>query len=199
MIPEPVQGAAVLFTTGFVMRSGIAMLTQRMIDNRRAIVIGFSLLVGLSFNDILTALNVWPPIHAIFSTPLVASVSAAILLTALFRIGLKTTVSTVWSADQGAAPLKEWMQAWSGGWAARCGPARNGCEQAVCMGRRGHSVTAVTSPAPGASCPSKVAMWLCVCALPVQRAARCADQSRCSRSGEVTASRPRPGMSSSQM
>ena len=30
MIPEPVQGAAVLFTTGFVMRSGIAMLTQRM-------------------------------------------------------------------------------------------------------------------------------------------------------------------------
>lgn len=119
MIPEPVQGAAVLFTTGFVMRSGIAMLTQRMIDNRRAIVIGFSLLVGLSFNDILTALNVWPPIHAIFSTPLVASVSAAILLTALFRIGLKTTVSTDWTADQGAAPLKEWMQAWSGGWAAR--------------------------------------------------------------------------------
>lgn len=119
LIPETVQGAAVLFTTGFVMRSGIAMLTQRMIDNRRAIVIGFSLLVGLSFNDILTALNVWPPIHAIFSTPLIASVSAAILLTALFRIGLKTNVSTVWTKDQGVAPLNEWMQAWSGVWAAR--------------------------------------------------------------------------------
>jgi xanthine/uracil permease len=119
LIPDSVEGACVLFTTGFLMRSGIAMLTQRLIDNKRAIVIGFSLLVGLSFNDILTTLNVWPPIHAVFSSPLIASVSVAILLTALFRIGLKTTVSTVWTVDQGAPPLNEWIQAWSGVWAAR--------------------------------------------------------------------------------
>lgn len=119
LIPDAVEGACVLFTTGFLMRSGISMLTQRLIDNKRAIVIGFSLLFGFSFNEILTTINVWPPIHAIFSSPLIASVSVAILLTALFRIGLKTTVSTVWTVDQGNPPLNEWIQAWSGVWAVR--------------------------------------------------------------------------------
>ena len=119
LIPETVQGAAVFFTAGFVMRSGFIMLTQRMIDSRRAITVGSALIVGLSFEDIMHALALSPQIKTVFTSALLASVSAAILLTALFRIGIKRRVATKWTADQGDAPLKDWILTHGRLWVAR--------------------------------------------------------------------------------
>ena len=58
----------------------------------------------------------------------------------------------------------------------------------------GAASASVTRPAPGARFERSFSMWLGLRS-PAHRPACAADQPRCSRSGEVTASRPRPGMS----
>lgn len=119
LIPASVQGAAVFFTAGFLMRAGFNMLTQRMIDNRRAITIGSALIIGLSFDDIMHALMLPAAMKMVFSSALLTSVAAAILLTALFRIGVKRRVSTTWSAAEGSAALRNWIEGQARLWGAR--------------------------------------------------------------------------------
>jgi len=119
MIPASVQGAAVFFTAGFVMRSGFNMLTQRLIDNRRAISIGSALIVGLAFDEIMRALALPQEVKTVFSSALLTSVAVAILLTALFRIGVKRQVATSWSPAEGEAALTHWIEANGRLWAAR--------------------------------------------------------------------------------
>lgn len=119
LIPETVQGAAVLYTGGFVMRAGFSLLTQRMIDNRRAITIGSALILGLSFDDMMHALAISPEVKTIFSSALLASVAVAILLTALFRIGVKRSVTIKWDASEGDDVLKQWIVANGKLWVAR--------------------------------------------------------------------------------
>ena len=119
LIPETVQGAAVFYTGGFVMRAGFSMLTQRAIDNRRAITIGSALILGLSFDDMMHALNISPAVKTVFSSALLASVATAILLTALFRIGVKQSISTTWEVQEGDARLRQWIVANGKLWAAR--------------------------------------------------------------------------------
>lgn len=119
LVPATVQGAAVFFTGGFVMRSGFTMLTQRMIDNRRAITIGSALIIGISFDDVMRGLDLSPQLRMVFSSPLLACVSAAILLAALFRIGVKRSVGMSWDPSKGERPLSDWIAANGKLWVAR--------------------------------------------------------------------------------
>ena len=119
LMPASVQGAAVFYTAGFVMRSGFNMLTSRMIDNRRAIAIGSALIVGLSFDEMIHALGLPAEFKIIFSSALLTAVAVAILLTALFRIGVKRTVETMWEPAEGKAALDTWIEAAGRQWGAR--------------------------------------------------------------------------------
>jgi xanthine permease XanP len=119
LIPASVQGAAVFYTGGFVVRSGLNMLTSRMIDNRRAIAIGSALIVGLSFDEIVRALALPPAYKDVFSSALLTAVAVAILLTALFRIGVKRTVEMEWDPASGSAVLESWIEANGRLWGAR--------------------------------------------------------------------------------
>ena len=119
LMPESVLGAAVFYTAGFVMRSGFTMLTQRLIDNRRAITIGSALIIGISFDEVMRALELSPQIKTVFTSPLLACVTVAIVLAALFRIGVKRSVGMTWDPSRGAQPLKEWIAANGRLWVAR--------------------------------------------------------------------------------
>ncbi|MEI7597926.1 MAG: solute carrier family 23 protein [Aestuariivirga sp.] len=119
LIPASVQGAAVFFTAGFVMRAGFNMLTQRMIDNRRGITIGSALIVGLAFDEIIHALMLPMVVKTVFSSALITSVAVAIILTALFRIGVKRKVATVWEPAQGDEVLRSWVETNARMWGAR--------------------------------------------------------------------------------
>lgn len=119
LMPESVLGAAVFYTAGFVMRSGFTMLTQRMIDNRRAITIGSALIIGISFDEVMRALELSPQLKTVFTSPLLACVTVAIVLAALFRIGVKRSVGMTWDPSRGAQPLKEWIAANGRLWVAR--------------------------------------------------------------------------------
>ena len=119
LLPAAVQGAGVFYTAGFVMRSGFTMLTQRMIDNRRAITIGSALIVGISFDEVMRALQLSPELKTAFTSPLLASVSTAVLLAGLFHIGVKKSVGMTWDPSRGDRPLKEWIAASGKLWVAR--------------------------------------------------------------------------------
>lgn len=121
LVPASVQGAAVFFTAGFIMRSGFNMLTQRMINNRRAITIGSALIVGLAFDEIMRALALPVNVKTVLSSALLTSVAVAILLTALFRIGVSRKVETTWEPAEGEAALTSWIEANGRLWVARTG------------------------------------------------------------------------------
>lgn len=119
LIPSSVQGAAVFFTAGFVMRAGFSMLTQRIIDNRRAITVGSALVVGLAFDEIMRALVLPMWVHTAFSSALLTSVAVAILLAGLFRIGVKRKVGISWSLAEGDGVLRQWIDSHMRLWGAR--------------------------------------------------------------------------------
>lgn len=119
LIPGAVEGAAVFFTAGFLMRAGIVMLTQRGFDNRRAITLGSALVVGLTFEDIVQGLMLPGDIKMVFSSALITAVAVAILLNAVFRIGVKRKVATTWQPADGDAALTGWIEANARMWGAR--------------------------------------------------------------------------------
>lgn len=119
LIPASVQGAAVFFTAGFVMRAGFSMLTQRVIDNRRAITVGSALVVGLAFDEIMRALMLPIWVKTVFSSALLTSVVVAIILAALFRIGVKRKVGITWSPAEGDGVLRSWIESNARLWGAR--------------------------------------------------------------------------------
>lgn len=119
LIPASVQGAAVFFTAAFVMRAGFSMLTQRMIDNRRAITIASALIIGLAFDDIMHALMIPAAVKTVFSSALLTSVATAIVLTAAFRLGVKRKVAFSWDRAKGDGALREWIEAEAKLWGAR--------------------------------------------------------------------------------
>jgi xanthine/uracil permease len=121
LIPGAVQGAAVFFTAGFLIRAGITMLTQRVFDNRRAITLGSALVVGLSFEDILHAVAMPEDVRMVFSSALLLSVTVAIVLNAVFRIGVKRKVAFSWNPAEGDAVLRSWIETEGRLWGARTG------------------------------------------------------------------------------
>jgi hypothetical protein len=90
-----------------------------MIDNRRAITIGSALIIGIAFDDVMRGLELSPQIKTVFTSPLLACVTVAILLAALFRIGVKRSVGITWDPSRGDRPLKDWIAANGKLWVAR--------------------------------------------------------------------------------
>ena len=93
-MPLPVMGAALFFTAAFVLTSGLQMITARMLDARKNVVIGFSFgmaVVADIYHNALTAVPfVFQPI---FGNSLVLGTVCAVLLNLITRIGVRQRVS----------------------------------------------------------------------------------------------------------
>lgn len=76
LIPEPVQGAMVLFVVCFLMISGFQLITARMLNTRRTFVVGTSLAAGLG-------VQIVPPV---FHGLVPAALESGIILTALVAL-----------------------------------------------------------------------------------------------------------------
>jgi len=89
IIPKPVMGATLIFAISFMIVAGIQIIMSRMIDARKTIIIGVSLIFGLMV-DLLPELfsNVHPWIRPVFSSSLATATLMAIFLNLLFRIGI---------------------------------------------------------------------------------------------------------------
>lgn len=91
--PAPVVSADILFAAVFILISGMQIITSRMLDARKSIVIGLALSAALAvqiFPAAVTAAPQW--LQPLLGSPLVTGTFVAIGLNTLFRIGVRQTV-----------------------------------------------------------------------------------------------------------
>ncbi|VIO72000.1 uracil-xanthine permease family protein [Bradyrhizobium ivorense] len=93
-MPLPVMGAALFFTAAFVFTSGLQMITARMLDARKTLVIGFSFAMAIVADLYHEALMEMPIVlQPIFGNSLVLGTVCAVVLNLLMRIGVRQQVS----------------------------------------------------------------------------------------------------------
>jgi xanthine permease XanP len=100
IIPHAVIGAALIYTGSIMLIGGIKIITNYPINVRKTFIIGISLLLGLSHEAFPTFYDSLPPSVQIFTgTMLSISTLSAILLSALFRFGIRRTATTMIDAS----------------------------------------------------------------------------------------------------
>jgi xanthine permease XanP len=93
-IPAPVIGAAMFFTAAFVFTSGLQMITARLLDSRKIIVIGFSFAMAVIADVSHDLLSQAPLLlHPILDNALVLGTFSAVLLNLFMRIGVRQRVT----------------------------------------------------------------------------------------------------------
>jgi NCS2 family nucleobase:cation symporter-2 len=121
VMPRPVVVASLLFAVTFVMINGLQVMSSRMLDARRTLVVGLAIVAG-------TAVEVFPDLSAtapagarpLIGSSLVFSTVIALLLNMLFRIGVKQTASLqVASAPVDSEKLEQFMETHGASWGAR--------------------------------------------------------------------------------
>ena len=120
-IPHPVMGAALLFSSCFINVSAMQVMTSRLMDARRILVIGIALLFAFS-RFLFPAFYAAAPhlLQPAVSSPLVIGLIAALLLNLAFRIGIKKSASIDYTP--GADPLsrlEDFVERQGGIWGAR--------------------------------------------------------------------------------
>jgi NCS2 family nucleobase:cation symporter-2 len=91
--PQPVIGAAMVFTSSFMIAGGIQIITSRNVDSRTTYVVGVSLLLGLArevFPDYFKRAT--PVVHLFTGSMMSIGVMSAFLLNLIFRVGATRSV-----------------------------------------------------------------------------------------------------------
>ena len=120
-IPAPVVGAALFFTSAFIFTSGLQMITARLLDSRKIIVIGFSFAMAM-IADISHDLLARAPVllHPILDNALVLGTVSAVVLNLIMRIGVRRRVSIRLAAGEAThEAVTEFLSEQGGRWAAR--------------------------------------------------------------------------------
>jgi NCS2 family nucleobase:cation symporter-2 len=94
VMPRSVMVAALLFAVAFIIINGLQVMTSRLLDGRRTLVIGLSIVAG-------GAVEVFPQLAASAPRPLIPLIASslafstivALVLNLLFRIGVKRTTT----------------------------------------------------------------------------------------------------------
>ena len=120
-MPLPVMGAALFFTAAFVFTSGLQMMTARMLDARKTLVIGFSFAMAVVADLYHEALMAVPIVlQPIFGNSLVLGTVCAVVLNLIMRIGVRQRVS-IKLAPGGInrEAVEQFLSEQGGRWAAR--------------------------------------------------------------------------------
>jgi NCS2 family nucleobase:cation symporter-2 len=96
IMPRPVMAAAMIFTSMFIMISGVQIISSRVLDSRRTLVVGLGLLsfYAVTVNpELFDNAPGWA--QPLVTSPLVLATLVALLLNSLFRIGIRRKVQLV--------------------------------------------------------------------------------------------------------
>jgi xanthine permease XanP len=121
LMPRPVAGAALVFSSTFIIINGLEIMTSRLLDPRKTLVIGLALVFGLAVEVFPALLEVLPPaIRIALGTSLVLGTLVGLGLNLLFRIGLRRTASlTVPPGAVDSRALGQFMDGQGAAWGAR--------------------------------------------------------------------------------
>jgi xanthine permease XanP len=120
-MPWPVMGAALFFTAAFVFTSGLQIITTRMLDARKTIVIGFAFAMAV-MADIYHDTFVKAPavLLPIVGNSLVLGTVSAVLLNLLMRIGVRQRVMMKLDAGHvNRETIEQFLSEQGGRWGAR--------------------------------------------------------------------------------
>jgi NCS2 family nucleobase:cation symporter-2 len=120
-MPRAVVGAAFLFTSCFIVTSGLQIITSRLLDARRTFIIGIALTLSLG-HEIFPALYASAPaaLAPFVSSGLVTGLIAALVLNAVFRIGVRTRAAVEIAPGPGAHDaVRAFLEQHGARWGAR--------------------------------------------------------------------------------
>ena len=120
-MPRPVAGAALVFSSTFITINGLEIMTSRLLDARKTLVIGLALVFGLAVEMYSGLLQMLPQsVRISLGTSLVLGTLVGLGLNVLFRIGLrkKVTISVAPEAV-GSDALAVFMDKQGAAWGAR--------------------------------------------------------------------------------
>jgi NCS2 family nucleobase:cation symporter-2 len=119
--PRPIMGASLLFTSCFVIVSGLQIITSRLLDPRRTFVIGLALTLSLSRDLFPGVYGDLPATLQLFTgSNLAIGLVSALVLNALFRIGVRARTTTTVEPNAGAHDMiRAFLEQQGGRWGAR--------------------------------------------------------------------------------
>lgn len=119
LLPPPVMGAVLVFSGSFVIFNGLQIIMARLLDGRKIIVIGTSLILGISgFADpeIYAQLPAW--MQPVTSYPFTLAIVAALVLNAIFRIGIHRRAAIAFHPDA-PGEIVDFLSRQGAAWGAR--------------------------------------------------------------------------------
>jgi xanthine permease XanP len=121
IMPPPVMASALLFTAVFIMISGVQIISTRVLDPRRTLVIGAGMMAFFMVSVVPSAFAGVPQwAQPLVTSPLVLATLVALSLNLLFRIGIRRSVSL--SIDPQTVVLQDvanFIERAGGTWGAR--------------------------------------------------------------------------------
>lgn len=121
VMPRSVIVPALLFAASFLIINGLQVISSRLLDARRTLVLGLALMAGLSVEVFPSIAAMMPKSLApLVGSSLVLSTLLALALNLVFRIGVKKTVRlTIESPPADSQKVEDFLQSNAAKWGAR--------------------------------------------------------------------------------
>ena len=119
MLPPGILGAGLLYAAIYIVKSGINIISQRLLDDRRIITIGLAIIIGLSYESIEQNHEIPSVLLHAFSSSLVLAMMLAMTLRVFFNYTLSNTVTHHWTSDADTHDLINFMKFNGRVWGAR--------------------------------------------------------------------------------
>ncbi len=121
VMPRSVIVPALLFAASFLIINGLQVISSRLLDARRTLVLGLALIAGLAVEVFPSIAAMAPkPLAPLIGSSLVLSTLLALALNLVFRIGVKKTVRlTIESPPADSQKIEDFLQSNAAKWGAR--------------------------------------------------------------------------------
>jgi len=119
-MPGPVMAAGLLYTSCFLVISGLELIVSRLLDSRRTFIVGLSILAGIGLDLMPTAFAGAPPWAATFlGSPLAFATTLAVALNLVLGLGVSKKAKLELRCGFNADEIFRFFERWGGIWGAR--------------------------------------------------------------------------------
>lgn len=121
LMPSPVIGAVLIYTAACLITAGLDLIMSRMMNERRAMVVGLSVILGISVTALPNLYQGAPGwIAPLVHSEVTVAALSALLLNILFRIGITQRAAMEYDeANPAASDLHDFFDRQGGIWGAR--------------------------------------------------------------------------------
>lgn len=120
LMPGPVMGAGLLYTSCFLVISGLELIVSRLLDSRRTFIVGLSILAGVGLDLMPDAFTGAPAWAATFlGSPLAFATTLAVSLNLVLGLGVSKKARLELPGSAAPDDVLRFFERWGGAWGAR--------------------------------------------------------------------------------